>query len=142
MFGRIKQGIRYLFPLIDEKTEAEAMKKLSAEEAVLYRKMSKYDRSHSLAVYRDVMKLENKEIAEKLAKAAILHDVGKSDNIGFVERMIYVIIKKGRLSCHAELGYEMLKKAGSDAADIVREHHNKNTDNELVKIFIEIDDKN
>lgn len=144
MFVRFFQVVRYIFPYVDKKAEKDAVAILNEQEKKLYFEMTAYDRSHSLAVYRDMIKigLKNEE-KDVMLKVALLHDIGKGRGISFFDRVTYVIFKNNDiLAKHSEKGYEKLKEINSIAAEIVKEHHNKNSTNPMVKIFIEIDDKN
>lgn len=144
MLVRVAQFIRFFNPDIDEKTEAEALKVLNEKEREIYMSMALYDRSHSLAVYHDIDKIEMSPKEKRvLLKCALLHDCGKGDKVNLWERVWYAVTKQNKiLKTHAESGYLILKKIGSSAADLVRNHHNAKSTDPLIKIFREIDDRN
>ena len=72
----IRKGKEYFFPIIDESVQKEALELLSSKEKMYFLEMGKYDRYHSLEVYRKIKETSLKE-KEIYLKMALLHDCGK-----------------------------------------------------------------
>ena len=90
MLNRIKQGINYFFPKIEDKDIELAKATLNNKEYEIFNNMSKYDKFHSINVLKEVMQNEVLKNNLTYRKLALLHDCGKND-IGFIERAKYVI---------------------------------------------------
>ena len=134
----IRKGKEYFFPIIDESVQKEALELLSSKEKTYFLEMGKYDRYHSLEVYRKIKEtsLKKKEIYLKMA---LLHDCGK-EKIGIIIRVLHKLGIKTGLGNHAEKGYEKLKEDNMELAVLIRNHHNKCYSEEM-KIFQKYDDE-
>ncbi|GAA0078437.1 HD domain-containing protein [Clostridium sp. CTA-5] len=147
-------------------------KYLTELEKKLFMKMRKSDRAHSFRVckeaiesinnYKNIESIEEK----KMAKCALLHDIGKvSCSLNTIEKALVIIINKltvGRFLKynkskrinnyynHPVLGKEMLEEIGVYDSDIlycIENHHNTtinrmDEDNLYLKVLIICDDQN
>ena len=134
----IRKGKEYFFPIIDEFVQKEALELLSSKEKTYFLEMGKYDRYHSLEVYRKIKETSLKE-KEIYLKMALLHDCGK-EKIGIIVRVLHKLGIKTGLGNHAEKGYEKLKDDNMELAVLIRNHHNKYYSEEM-KIFQKYDDE-
>ena len=122
------------------------------------------DKQHCIRVSKDAVRLsEGKNInLNRVAKVALLHDIGKSEySLNVIEKSILVILNKmtkGRLKkyntikaidsyyYHAEKGANLLKHFNTydkEFLDTVRYHHsNKISGSKLLDVIIESDNKN
>lgn len=142
MLNRIKQGINYFFPKIEDEDIKLVKATLNAKEYEIFDVMSKYDKSHSIKVLKGVM--ENNVLKNNLTyrKLALLHDCGKED-IGFLERVKHATSGgSAKLSEHNDGAFELLKGIDMDLAKLAKEHHDKNTENMKLREFQKIDDCN
>ena len=101
--------------------------------------MSDYDKLHSYKLFQKVKEnifLKDKKIFLKLA---LLHDSGKG-NIGLIRRIKKVLIGDKILERHPDLAFEKLKNINLELANLCREHHNKNVNDDM-KIFQQLDDE-
>lgn len=137
--GKIKQGIRCLFPKFSELEEEEVKKILELEEYKLFSQMMKYDKWHSFEVYKRVKNNETLKEDKNYLKLSLLHDVGKG-KVSFFRRVKKVILGDKKLEKHPEIGYEKLKDINKEVALLCREHHN-NTESLKLKIFQKLDDE-
>ena len=126
--------------------EAWASAVLSDEEQALWRRMSRADRRHALAVARRVEAAMGTDATHPVLAAALLHDVGKvASGLGTFGRVAATLAglgggrsvardwqrqrgftrRVGLYLRHDELGAEMLAVAGSDPLTVAwaREHH-------------------
>jgi putative nucleotidyltransferase with HDIG domain len=128
--------VRSLVPLdASDADDAWARTHLLAGEIVLWDRMSRQDRRHSVTVAREVHR--RLPAAPRWATAAaLLHDVGKVDSgLGTFARVGATIVGStmgrdrggvvGRYLQHDRIGAELLTAAGSDArtAAWAAEHH-------------------
>ena len=141
---------------------------INDEEFVLFNKLLKSEQKHSVRIAKyieyaidnslidDNNILKNKDL---LVKAALLHDVGKSrKTINVIDKSIIVILNKltkgnlrnfeksKKVQCyynHSEYSYDILKEINKDEKllNIIKNHHNE-TDDNLIKFFKYVDDKN
>jgi putative nucleotidyltransferase with HDIG domain len=141
---------------------------LNNNELQLFIKLSKSEQKHSVRIAKEIKFIidnrltDNQEIMknkEILIKTALLHDIGKiKKRINVIDKSIIVILNKltkgklkkvkksKKIQCyynHSEYSYEILKTIIDDELllEIVKNHHN-NSDNEIIKFFKKIDDKN
>lgn len=136
---------------------------LNKNEIEIFMKLSKAERQHCIRVFNNAKKYtsENKiNIDEnKLARCALLHDIGKSiAKINIIEKSIVIILKyitgdrilkyNKRIVeyyKHAEIGGEILLQLGESDNDIITcvvNHHNKekSIDNIYLQIIYICDD--
>ena len=120
----IFKALEYVFPIIDKNLELESLKILTDEEKEIFNSMGKYDRKHSLEVYKKIL---NTELVkdEMYKKLALLHDCGK-ENVGIIKRVLHKLHFKTTLSEHPNNGYKKLKNINNELAKLVKNHHNLN----------------
>lgn len=118
---------------------------LNEDEKTLFYSLSTYEQKHSIKVTRDVIEecRVNKISDDKLIKASILHDIGKTfRSLNPVEKSIVVMLdsmSKGKLRKyssiktidvyynHGDKGYNLLKKKGNYDERflyLIKNHHN------------------
>lgn len=163
---RIKQFIWAVtapFKPIDRKI---IEKYLNKQEQELFNKLIVSDKHHSIRVCTDALsKYSNKDRIDrkKLAKIALLHDVGKSENrLNVIDKSILVILDKftkGNLKNytkikkidsyynHPKKSVKILKeidiKYDKEFLEAIEKHHYKNIGSNIyLKIIKECDDKN
>ncbi len=125
---------------------AWAESQLLEAERELWRRMSRADRRHSIAVARGAIALLEGDPHREVVAAALLHDVGKIDSgLGTFHRVVATVAAKlaGRETAelwvrssgitrriglylkHPEIGADLLEMAGSDPLTVAwaREHH-------------------
>lgn len=128
MFGKVKQIFIYLFSFL-YRIDLELLKELDENEKEIFIKMSKYDKIHSIRVYKSVCKSEILKDRVLWRKVALLHDCGKSTEITLIERIWYAITKRyGVLKEHPKIGYKKLKDINYDLAKLIKIHHDKSDD--------------
>lgn len=161
---RVKQFIWAITSPI-KKIDKEILNKyLNSEEKELFNKLSHSDKHHSIRVCKGALELANKNTEidiNRLAKVALLHDVGKAIYpLNAVEKSILVIlhkISKGKLKNytkykkvdayynHPKKGVKILSKNGEydyEFLEVVEKHHYKEIGNNIyLKIVKESDDK-
>lgn len=140
---------------------------LNDSEKELFNKLKHNEKYHCIRVCKDAIDIArykgNNIDINRVAKAALLHDVGKSEySLSLFEKSALVVlnkITKGKLKNynnirsvdiyynHAEKGANILKEFkvyDKEFLDSVRYHHyNENImENELLQIIKESDDKN
>ena len=142
MIYKIKQVFTYLFPKLKENDIMVVKNILNVEEQEVFFDMSFYDQKHSYNVLKGVMKNELLREDTLYRRLALLHDCGKSKELTFKERMEYSILRKGRLHFHPKRGFEKLNELDYKLALLVLKHHNKNIDNEKLREFQKIDNRN
>ncbi|MGX4599717.1 HD domain-containing protein [Faecalimicrobium sp. JNUCC 81] len=141
---------------------------LNKEELSLFTKLLKSEQKHCVRIAKDIEYIiDNKDIdnieiinnKNRLIKAALLHDIGKTrKKLNVIDKSIIVILNKltkgelikfeksKKVQCyykHSEYSYEILKDMIDDnlILDVARNHHKENV-NEIVNFFKMIDDKN
>ena len=139
LISRVKQVYQYIFSKFDESNNSEIKKILSEEEFSIFSTMSNYDKVHSYSLYKKVK--EDKILSsEKLyLKLALLHDSGKG-KVGLFRRIKKVLIGDKILERHPDLAFEKLKNINLELANLCKEHHNKNVNDDM-KIFQQLDDE-
>lgn len=141
---------------------------LNREEEKIFSQLSKNEQHHSLRVCKSAFEIVDKEYEnvnkEKLAKIALLHDVGKVEyKLNVFEKSIIVLLDKfthGKISeydklkqiniyyNHGKIGADMLasyKTFDNEMLQIVEEHHKENEalkGNKLYRIIVEADNRN
>ena len=163
---RVKQfiwGFTSFFKNIDYEYVNEF---LNEDEIKIFNKLKHNDKHHCIRVCKDSIKMKedfNIDVDKyKLGKAALLHDVGKSKMpLSIFEKSVVVLLDKatsGKIKKydkikqidiyynHPKNGLEVLKnfKYDKELLEVVRYHHNNNniSDNKLLNIIRESDDKN
>ena len=161
---RVKQFVWAVKSLSEDVDTAYVNKFLNKKERNLFNKLRKMDKQHCIRVSKDAVKLsEGKNInLNRVAKVALLHDIGKSEySLNVIEKSILVILNKmtkGRLKkyntikainsyyYHAEKGANLLKQFNTydkEFLDTVRYHHsNKISGSKLLDVIRESDNKN
>lgn len=135
---------------------------LNDKEFMIFNMMSSFDKLHCIRVAKTVQLCKYKEdinLKNKLVKIALIHDVGKSvTKYTIIHRVILVLIKKTYKNKkfnfswrkadiyynHAEIGYNILKQYGfdEDILFVVKNHHNKDENDKMVKLLMKCDEKN
>ncbi|MCP1223826.1 HD domain-containing protein [Sebaldella sp. S0638] len=134
----IRKAIEYFFPVIPGELCTEALSLLDDNEKKIFMKMAKYDRKHSLEVYKKVREngiLKNEILYKKLA---LLHDCGKG-NTNVTIRVLHKINIKTSLKKHPDKGAEKLEKTDKELAVLIKNHHVKNY-GRLMDEFQKLDD--
>ena len=158
---RIKQfiwAITAMYKPVDDKL---LNRYLTKREKKLFKNLKVSEQQHSIRVCNKALEYNtnNKLDKEKLAKIALLHDVGKSiKSLNIIDKSVLVILDKvtnGRLKNvknikvdiyynHPEKSVKLLKrinKYDKDFLEAVGNHHYKDTGtNEYLKIIKECDD--
>lgn len=177
MFYRIKQFLWSITSKLNDDDRKFIKEQLSENEIELFNKLPVYEQKHSINVAKDVKKLfkdRKNEIAydnidlknftydeeQMIIKAALLHDIGKSQiKLSILDKGILVILNKvtaGRLKklksnkkvdCfynHGEIGRNILEKYGYDKEflDIIKNHHEEDVHNNALDILRYYDNKN
>lgn len=161
---RIKQfiwALNSIFKPIDQKL---LCKYLNKEEEALFNKLSKSERHHSIRVCNKALDLcEYKHLdKDKLAKLALLHDIGKiTKKLNLIDKSVLVIINKiskGKIEKynsikkidiyynHGKKSVKILKefnKYDKDFLEAIENHHhyNKIKDNIYLNILKKCDDE-
>ena len=120
----IRKAVEYFFPVIPEDLYSEAMELLNEKEKKIFTKMAKYDRKHSLEVYKKVREndiLKNEILYKKLA---LLHDCGKG-NTNVAVRVLHKVNIKTGLKEHPDRGFMKLKETDEELAVLIKNHHVK-----------------
>ena len=137
---------------------------LTTEEKILFYKLSKAEQKHCIRVTKDIIKtsVQYKDInIERLIKAGLLHDIGKTNcKLNVIDKSIIVIsdkITSGNIKCfskfrkvdtyynHGTIGYNILKAQIKDEKllNLIANHHKENLkmdqEMELLKLC---DDRN
>jgi putative nucleotidyltransferase with HDIG domain len=166
---RMKQFFKAISAKLTEEDFKIVNNYLSHSEKELFNKLPVYDRKHCINVARDIMEevdekqfnKNNREINySTLVKAALLHDIGKLyKTLNPIDKSILVLLNKatkGKLRNynglkkvhvyynHGEEGYKILKDKDYDNKflDIIKNHHNKDTECPYTEIIKKYDDKN
>ena len=151
---RVYQFTRGLRPHLSAREIGEARARLSPMEFALFLNAQPRDRRHSMDLYA----LLNRDGAsEEMLVAALVHDVGKGQ-IATWHRIAFVVLgplggllasREGarwrrvlwRLRAHAEIGAEMLRRAGSShrVMEIVEAHTHLRSSDAEIEAFIRAD---
>jgi putative nucleotidyltransferase with HDIG domain len=137
----IPRTLRAFLPVLARPDDAFARRVLSSREYRLYAAMDARDRHHGVVVAKGVLR-RAPDAEAALVRAALLHDVGKSDApYRPWERIaVHVVAPAGpppwlaheglrrawnRHRDHARRGADMIRAAGGDpvVADLVARHH-------------------
>ena len=165
---RVKQFI-WAVKSIFEKIDYNFVNKfLNEDERKLFNKLTKSDKHHSIRVSKEAIQILNEKSnyididVDRVAKASLLHDIGKIEgSLNIFEKSTMVILNKvtnGKLKRyehikqidiyynHPKKGRDLLEKLDiydKEFLDSIRYHHEKNnSDNILLEIIKESDDKN
>jgi len=152
---RTRQFTRGLRPHLSAHEIAEARARLSVTEFALFLNAQPRDRRHSMDLYH---LLQRDGASDEMLVAALVHDVGKGQ-IATWHRVAFVALgplgglvasPQGarwrralwRLQQHAEMGAEMLRRAGSSArvVQIVEAHTQPHSSDAEIEAFIRADD--
>ena len=161
---RVKQFVWAVKSLSEDVDTAYVNKFLNKKERNLFNKLKKTDKQHCIRVSKDAVHLSKRKNINlnRVAKVALLHDIGKSEySLNVIEKSILVILNKmtkGRLKkyntikaidsyyYHAEKGANLLKHFNTydkEFLDTVRYHHsNKISGSKLLDVIRESDNKN
>ena len=120
----VRKGIEYFFPKIDENFMNKVIEILDSDEKKIFLEMDRYDKFHSLEVYKKLSKTTLKDEITYL-KLALLHDCGKGKT-SMITRVLHKFKIKTPLREHAERGYEKIKDIDTELALLIRNHHNRN----------------
>lgn len=166
MIYRVKQFIWAITSPFIPINEEILNKYLNKEEKNLFNKLGISDKHHSIRVCKDALKLySNKENIDKkkLAKIALLHDIGKSEHkLNVIDKSALVILDKvmnGKLIKysnnkkvdsyynHPKKSISMLKKSNGiydgEFLEAIEKHHYKNIGSNIyLKIIKQCDDNN
>jgi len=169
---RVRQFLRGLRPGLAPEEIAEVRERLSEREFALFLAAEPRDRRHSVDLYRILQSegVKGAPPSDALLTAALLHDVGKGP-LSVWDRVIFVLIgglpgslagwagpvgersrgggarwrdAQWRLQHHAELGAELLERAGSHprVVELTRWHTGPpSAANEELAAFIRADDR-
>lgn len=162
-FYRVKQFYWSLNSKINDDDEQFLKYYMNSEELDLFNKLPDYEKKHSIRVARDVKEAYDgdSKTLERLVKAALFHDIGKTvRKFTPIDKSVMVIldcISKGKVKRfkkiknidiyynHADIGYNMLKKYDYEERFLylIKNHHNNNIigDKEL-DILKKCDSKN
>lgn len=161
---RVKQFVWAIKSLSEDIDNKYVNKFLNKEERKLFNKLKKSDKQHCIRVSKDALSLskERNINSNRVAKAALLHDIGKGEyGLNIVEKSILVILHKvsnGELKRfnkfkavdtyynHGEKGADLLKKFNvydKEFLDTIRYHHDKKINgSKLLEIIRESDNRN
>ena len=162
---RVKQFIWAAKSLLQDVDTTYVNNFLNSDEKKLFNKLKKPDKHHCIRVCKDAIDIskEKNMNVNRVAKAALLHDIGKSEySLNLFEKSAVVILNKltkGKLKKydsfkvvdayynHSEKGANILKKLNvydKEFLDTIRYHHNNKITNEskLLQVIRECDNKN
>lgn len=166
--NRIRQFIWAINAKFKPIDEAYLKKYLSKEEFDLFNKLNVSEKHHCIRVCKDSIDYINNSSniqdiisITKMAKVALLHDIGKiNKSLNVLDKCMLVILDKitrGRLKKinntkvdiyynHGKKSYDLLKSIGcydDEVLQAVEMHHSKRTyKNIYLQILKEMDDKN
>jgi len=152
---RVRQFTRGLRPHLSATEIAEARARLAPMEFALFLNAQPRDRRHSMDLYE---LLRDEGASDAMLVAALVHDVGKG-HVATWHRIAFVVLgpisgvlasREGarwrralwRLRAHAEIGAEMLRRAGSSSRviQIVEAHTRAHSGDAEIEAFIRADD--
>lgn len=164
---RVKQFIWATKSLVEKVDTDYVDKFLNRNEKILFNKLKKSDKHHSIRVCKDaieILKNKNEDIeVSRVAKAALLHDIGKTEyGLNIFEKSALVILNKvtnGKIKKYKNIkqvdiyynhpykGVDLLKEFNDydkEFLESVKYHHNneQKTNNKLLNIIKESDNKN
>lgn len=161
---RVKQFVWALKSLSEDIDTEYVNRFLNKREKKLFNKLKKTDKHHCIRVSKEAVNLsKGKKInLNRVAKVALLHDIGKGEyGLNVIEKSVLVILNKmtkGKLKKydgikaidsyynHAEKGANLLKRFNTydkEFLDTIRYHHsNKIQGNKLLEIIKESDNRN
>lgn len=167
-FYRVKQFIWAIKAIAQKIDDTYINKYLDNDEKILFNKLKKSDKQHCIRVCKEALNMLDttqtyKDLqVNKVAKAALLHDIGKSEySLNVVEKSVLVILNKltnGNLKKfdsikivdsyynHPKKGAKILKEFkvyDKDFLETVRYHHStkKFENNKLLNIIRQSDNK-
>lgn len=168
MKTRIKQFYINLRDKMTNEDYVYVKSKLSQKEYDLFIRLLKSEQKHCVRIAKEIEKLfESKKIEnplilknkELLIKVSLLHDIGKiKQRVSIFDKSIIVILNKitkgsikklknKKTQCyynHPEYSHNILKNICNDELllDIIKNHHKKDANNDLILFFQKIDDNN
>jgi hypothetical protein len=162
---RFRQGVRALTSWFSAADDSLAQQHLPPDLFVLYRKMRRTERQHSLRVLQQL--IENGETQPDLLTAALLHDVGKTRAPFFLPEKVLVVLVKAAAPKrmqqwgsgpahgwrrpfavsvqHPTWGAEMVAAAGGSplAVELIRRHAEPASETDhLLRALQAVDDQN
>ena len=167
-FYRVKQFIWAAKSMVQKVDYTYANKFLNESEKQLFNKLTKTDKQHSIRVCKEAIKILDNETMDKkleistVAKAALLHDIGKTDySLNIIEKSVLVILNRltnGKLKKydnikpidsyynHPQKGVNILKEFkvyDKEFLETIKYHHStKNFEsNKLLNIIRQSDNK-
>ncbi|UZP03466.1 HD domain-containing protein [Clostridium botulinum] len=159
MLYRVKQFILGILSYFESDNVNFINKYLNEKEKNLFMKLSKPDRIHSLRVCKEAILIgkDYDTVDEfKIAKCALLHDIGKVEiSLNIIEKGVVVIINKvtkrsflkynkySRMTKyynHPAIGKELLEKINFEDKEILYciENHHKNLDEIEENLYLKI----
>ncbi|MBY6790745.1 HD domain-containing protein [Clostridium botulinum] len=159
MLYRVKQFILGILSYFESDNVNFINKYLNKKEKNLFMKLSKPDRIHSLRVFKEAILIgkDYDTVDEfKIAKCALLHDIGKVEiSLNIIEKGVVVIINKvtkrsflkynkySRMTKyynHPAIGKELLEKINFEDKEILYciENHHKNLDEIEENLYLKI----
>ncbi|EES48410.1 HD domain-containing protein [Clostridium botulinum] len=159
MLYRVKQFILGILSYFESDNVDFINKYLNKKEKNLFMKLSKPDRIHSFRVCKDAILIgkDYDTVDEfKIAKCALLHDIGKVEiSLNIIEKGVVVIINKvtngsflkynkySRMTKyynHPAIGKELLEKINFEDKEILYciENHHKNLDEIEENLYLKI----
>ena len=163
-FYRVKQFIWAITSHFKEIDKEITKKYLDKDEQKLFDKLRMEDKHHCIRVCDDALKIKNDKIDKnKLAKIALLHDIGKgSKGLNVLDKSVLVILDKitnGNLRRyeknkkinmyynHPKESVKLLKKTQHkydvEFLEAIEKHHYKEDNSNIyLKIIKDCDDKN
>lgn len=161
---RVKQFIWVFRSLVEDVDMKYVNKFLNKQEKILFHKLKKSDQQHCIRVCKDAINIskDSNINVKRVGKAALLHDIGKSEySLNVFEKSILVILNKvsnGKIKKyekfkpiyyyynHGYKGADILKRLNTydkEFLDTIRYHHDyKRKPNKLLEIIKESDNKN
>ena len=142
MIYKVKQVYTMIFSKLKEEDKKLIEENLEGVEREIFEEMHPYDKKHSVNVLKGVLKSNVLREDKLYIRLALLHDCGKDVKTTFGQRVKYSLFKVGRIHFHPKRGYEKLNEMDYKLALLVQKHHNKNIDNDKLRAFQKIDNKN
>ena len=167
-FYRIKQFVWGFTSLFKEIDYTYISKFLNENEIKIFNNLKHNDKHHCIRVCKDSIKMRNDLNIQvdmyKLGRAALLHDVGKTEkHLSLIEKSTVVLLDKftrGKIKKfnnikqievyynHPRIGLDILIENGfshdKELLEVVRYHHSRNIEksNKMLNIIKTCDDKN
>lgn len=156
MFYRVKQFFLAIFARLTKEDYDFINKYLDEKDKLLFNSLPTHEKKHCINVA--IFFRGNNNVDDKFIKAALLHDIGKRNSgLNPIFKGIIVIMNKISESAtrklqfikpinvyynHPYIGYELYKDIDEEIAYIIKNHHNYNCTDKIVKMLQEADCKN